>query len=475
MALLLSTGLAREAGSASDAQKLVARIGPGSRISLTTATGAPAKRLSAGRYAITVRDASPRDNFHLFGAGVNKRTGVAFRGTLAWSVRFTGGQAYTYRSDTHARLRGTFRAVAPTPPPESGPGVVVTGSEEIVYDWSAEHCNGFDLPDAPVRAVRNAQGEVQMYLAFLDNHRLVGPDFDHLRHGCVPAFTSHGNDDPAAFDDSEWLASLYSEDGRTVYALVHMEHHLNIVDQPGYDALTLAVYNDGGRTYQHATPPAQLVASIPDRARYDLFDPFLWQGMSGPSNIVKGKDGYYYAFAAVNENVPPKSLGNCLMRTNDLSDPHAWRGWKQGSGFTVTFVNPYVEDVPASERAAHICDLVGVAVQPQSLTYSTFLERYVLVGEYHPLMEPGGFYFQTSTDLLHWTPPRLISEQLLTNERKCPVFEGGQYPSLIDPESTSLSFETVGENAYLYFSRSRCNDNARDARDLVRLPVRFTK
>jgi hypothetical protein len=108
--------------------------------------------------------------------------------------------------------------------------------------------------------------------------------------------------------------------------------------------------------------------------------------------------------------VPPTSIGTCLLRTNDLADSRAWRGWKQGSGFTATFVNPYIEQVPPSERASHICDIVGDAMPAESLTYSPFLERYLVVGEYHPLMGPGGFYFSTSTDLLHRTAPRLLSD-----------------------------------------------------------------
>lgn len=94
--------------------KLNGKVGPRRTISLKTATGAAAKTLSAGTYRLTVRDATKTDNFHLVGPGVNKKTGVKFRGTASWSVRLKLGK-YTYRSDAHKKLRRTV-LVAPSPP-----------------------------------------------------------------------------------------------------------------------------------------------------------------------------------------------------------------------------------------------------------------------------------------------------------------------------------------------------------------------
>ena len=92
-------------------KKLVASVGPKRTISLRTASGARVKRLTAGRYKITVRDASGADNFHLIRGGVNKKTGVKFRGTQTWAVTFRSGPG-TYRSDAHKKLSGSFSVVA---------------------------------------------------------------------------------------------------------------------------------------------------------------------------------------------------------------------------------------------------------------------------------------------------------------------------------------------------------------------------
>ena len=92
-------------------QTLTATVGPGATISLRTARGARVRRLRAGRYRIRVRDRSSRHNFHLRGAGVNKRTTVRFRGTVTWTVTFRRGRTYSFVSDPRARrMRGSFRA-----------------------------------------------------------------------------------------------------------------------------------------------------------------------------------------------------------------------------------------------------------------------------------------------------------------------------------------------------------------------------
>jgi plastocyanin len=94
------------------APKLNGKVGPGKTLWLKTAGGAMVKKLKAGAYKVTVKDASKTDNFHLLGPGVNKKTGVAFRGTASWKVRFKAGKKYSVRSDAHKKMRRTFTATA---------------------------------------------------------------------------------------------------------------------------------------------------------------------------------------------------------------------------------------------------------------------------------------------------------------------------------------------------------------------------
>ena len=80
---------------------LAASVGPKRTISLKP------KIVEVGPATLTVNDRSRTDNFHLTGPGLNKKTGVAFRGRVTWNVSLQPG-SYTYRSDKHKRLRGSF-------------------------------------------------------------------------------------------------------------------------------------------------------------------------------------------------------------------------------------------------------------------------------------------------------------------------------------------------------------------------------
>jgi plastocyanin len=78
------------------AKAIAGRVGPGRTISF-------ARVLAKGKYVITVRDLSAADNLHLKGPGVDRKTGVAFRGTVKWTVVLKPG-TYRVGSDAHKTL-----------------------------------------------------------------------------------------------------------------------------------------------------------------------------------------------------------------------------------------------------------------------------------------------------------------------------------------------------------------------------------
>ena len=82
-------------------KKMSASVGPGAKIAF-------ARTAKAGKTTLTVRDLTAKDNFHLTGPGVNKKTGVAFKGTVKWTVTLKAG-TYAYRSDAHKGLKGTLK------------------------------------------------------------------------------------------------------------------------------------------------------------------------------------------------------------------------------------------------------------------------------------------------------------------------------------------------------------------------------
>jgi hypothetical protein len=81
---------------------------------LTTAGAGRVKVLYQQQYRILVRDSSSRQNFHLSGPGVNRKTSVARTTRTTWRLTLVAG-TYVYRSDRSSRLRGTFvvRSIPP--------------------------------------------------------------------------------------------------------------------------------------------------------------------------------------------------------------------------------------------------------------------------------------------------------------------------------------------------------------------------
>jgi hypothetical protein len=86
---------------------ITAGVGPKRSISLKPKTA------EVGPATITVSDRSRGDNFHLTGPGVNRKTGIVFRGRASWSVTLLPG-VYSYRSDKHKTLRGSLVVTLPS-------------------------------------------------------------------------------------------------------------------------------------------------------------------------------------------------------------------------------------------------------------------------------------------------------------------------------------------------------------------------
>ena len=106
--------------------KLLAVVGPGLSISLTTTAGAPVTRLDPGTYDIEIDDRSAEHNFHLIGpGGVSAGTEIEFVGIRTVTVTLGNGE-FTFVCDAHAYdMIGQFTVGAggsnpPPPPPPSG-------------------------------------------------------------------------------------------------------------------------------------------------------------------------------------------------------------------------------------------------------------------------------------------------------------------------------------------------------------------
>jgi hypothetical protein len=360
-----------------------------------------------------------------------------------------------------------------------GVAIAVAGRAETVFDWSSQACAPENIPDLPARAFRDYRGRVQLILAHPVNRRMVGRSLGRVDVDCAVTMPSTRNPDPAAFDYSEWIASVFTRDGRHVAALVHEEYHgarPGICDQAGdtppcwYNAVTFARSDDGGRSF--GSTPDHFVAASTYRYRPRAAP----TGIFTPSNIVGKGDGYYYALVV--SRAPGGATGSCLIRTDDPFVPSSWRAW-DGEAFRTRFVNPY-RVTPGAARACTPVARPEIVEMHESLTYNTYLDRYLLVG-LASLPGPSGklvtgVYFSLSRDLIHWTRRRLMMKATVTHTFRCGGTDPIAYPSLIDPRSDSRTFATTGRRPYLYFTRfnyEHCRQSLN--RDLVRLPMEISK
>jgi hypothetical protein len=371
------------------------------------------------------------------------------------------------------------------------PTVQPVGNLVNAFDWSSMNCEQVDIPDAPARAFRDPSGQVVLFSSHNVTRRAVGPALDNVQHQCPVTMGSTKSADPAMFADLEWISSPYIlPDGR-VFSLVHNEYqgaqHSGQCPSGDYfkcwfNSITLAVSTNRGATFTHAAPsPNNMVATIPYRYTADAGP----AGVMLPSNIIKsGADGLYYAMIAT-QQYGAQQKGVCVMRTADITNPSSWRAW-DGSGYNVRFANPYVD---GSAPETHVCTPVAfneIGMMSNSLTYSTYLNKWVLVGASRyelpesTVIENPGFYWSTSTDLIHWSRARqLVSAEVLWSH-KCGDDDPLLYPSLLDPTSPSRNFETIGRRPYLFFTQLNYGYNSGGCwmawdRDMKRVALEFNK
>lgn len=352
----------------------------------------------------------------------------------------------------------------------------VTGAAERVFDWSADRCANWDIPDTPARAWRDTTGRVHLVAGSEESRAAVGPGLDALAHDCAVLFRGSRDDDPGAYDDRAWIHATWAGNGAgngvggdRVVALAHVEYHGE--DRPGRcasaraadcwrNAIVELVSTDGGRTFARSG----LVAALP--WRYSSADGRR-TGYFNPSNLF-ADGGYLYAFVWA-EAFHDQRRGACLIRRPLDGGPADWRAW-DGRDFTVRFADPYREDVAAP--SAHVCAPVEGVASTLSSVVRLASGRWLAVT---PATRDGtsGIWWTTSADLVRWERPALLWQAPLLWRRDCAAPAAYVYPSLLDGDSASANFETADGDAWLYLVEMPlgpgCTVGAE--RDLVRIPV----
>lgn len=353
------------------------------------------------------------------------------------------------------------------------------GSEETVFSSATDACEPLDVPDNPAHFIRLPDGSL-----FLDDsdaphfYGTFGSTFGTLQHSCIaPILISDDLSTAETFDNYEWVESAYMA-GSVIHGLIHNEFHDPIApdckpgdSSPGnpcwYNSITYGISTDGGHTFTHAAPPAQVLAPAPQQ--WDPTGPPPPYGYFEPSGIVLGQDEFYYAiFRASPKN---GSLALCVMRTQTLDDPTSWRAW-DGSGFNLQMTDPYTSS-PA------ICSGVAPDMAEPTVTFNTYLGKYLLVGS-SVLGNPPvcGAAYALSSDLIHWSDFQIMRTAYFSFAPCLPPGGVGYlngYFSVIDHNDTTTNFEKSGQTAHLYYTKSAWNNGGTLNRDLVRVPMTISQ
>eukprot|EP01083_Nonionella_stella_P080083 219874_1 len=350
----------------------------------------------------------------------------------------------------------------------------VTGSPEIVYNWTSQHCpNGlnsyqWDVPDAPVRAFRQNSKNITWLFASVDLGSRANYALDEnlstasVKHSCDLYKNSTLNHNVSLFIDHEWITATYimaPPNDDIVYGLIHMEYHGWSDATPKctdpfpacwYNAITTVISRDGGLSWDYILPPPlHLTAAFP----YTYFYNQPVFGWRSPSNILRNhKDQYFYA-TITTAGYKLQNGGTSIMRTNDLSVPNSWKCYNESSGrFDVSIGdNPYTSTNYVI--AEHVCTIITNSTYP-TLLWSSYYNRFMMVGTANG-SDSSGYSFSLSDDLVNWGDWSVIRKGYPGNATYQEI-----YPSFIDPNCNSSNYDCVGKDGYLYYIVSRGEINS---------------
>ncbi len=377
------------------------------------------------------------------------------------------------------------------------PKITITGGEQTVFNWHADHCSKMDFPDVPAYAFVDKDGKVQLLASNANgNYRMIGSSLGDVKRDCErPVLSSNPNKNapPQAFDNRMWLTAPWTNDGQTIYALVHNEFDAwfdadKQFCQSGdktkcwYPNAIQVMSTDTGKSYQPMRGPqgqVKIAMTTPYRYTPDGDTAGNQQGMVSQSNILssKGADGKTYYYVMVVRSIGhDNKVGTCLFRSSDISNPEAWRGW-DGKDFSAAMHNNPYSSTPSSQ----ICAPIFSGFFCSGWTYNNVLHKYLAICRSNHFQTDQGaveaFVYSTSADMLHWSKPEFLKRINWQGTFRASAMNSGvtaqTYPSILDPTSTGRNFEFSGASPYLYYTRF--NPKERHApwqnRDLVRVPL----
>jgi hypothetical protein len=337
---------------------------------------------------------------------------------------------------------------------------------------------GIDVTDIPVTAFRRPDGTVLVLSGNSNGFFMAGPSVEEAaRRGCDSLLSSERNGDPTQFRDKEWVLAMHTGADGTVYGFVHNEYHgenhgeADCRVRPAsqrecwYASVTWIYSTDGGKTFRRPAAPGNLVIALPFEYRPKM--PRAGVGM--PKIMQRGE--WLYMLASYHNRAIRGEGGQCLLRAS-AAKPTDWMVWKDGTfrpveGSAYTFPDR-PDDAP--------CDPV-IGGNITSAKWMPDAGVFLGLG-----FSRDDVYYVTSRNLIDWSDPAVLfarSEALVDFEEADfadPGVRGDGLPkyfSLLDPDSPTAGFDTLGLNFYVYFVQYHSRDGRKrnDRRDVYRIPV----
>lgn len=382
-----------------------------------------------------------------------------------------------------AALAAALLAVWPAAASAQAPGYRVEiapgAQEEMVFDWTRDRCEQWHIPDAPLRAFRDQNGQVVAFASHYRNRPMTGRGLASIKASCAVAFEARSSPDPAQFSDKSWIAATWTGNGRDVFALMHDEYHADshagackLTDRMScwYNVVTAARSSDGGHSFS-AVEPRALVAAPAFRQEVGQG---RQRGFFNPSNIIE-HDGAWYALIATTGGEGQKP-GVCLFRTGDIGDATGWRAF-DGKGFSERAIDPYREDTAKAKPCqplGYLPTTVGSVTRHEPS--GQFLAIFHLGPDAKQGISGGRVAYSWSRDLKQWSPLQTLTTHPTMWSKDCGDRERYAYGAIADPASPSRNFETTGDEAYLFMTKMRvAGCKIGPDRDLVRIKVRIVK
>lgn len=360
------------------------------------------------------------------------------------------------------------------------------GPPVVVFDPKRDACDGHDVPDAPLRAFRDADGMIRAFGLHFENRRMSGPSLLALKPECAVVFRGSGNSDPRNFDDRSWITATWTPDGKTIHALVHHEFQAN--EHKGrcrFDSYMKCWWNsilnirsdNGGRSFRKIEPLVAAATPFPsehDQGRH--------RGFFNPSNII-AKDGAFYTLIgttgwSATTGRAEQPAGVCLFRTDDLARG-GWRAF-DGKGFSARFPSPYHATLQSHQACRALAPFPapvgGITRHRSSGTYLAIFQAakgsHDGFGGTYPA---SGFYLSASRDLIHWQRPSLVLVTRTLYDDACGADALRSYPVLIDAAAETRNFEDIGEEAQLFYAEMRIDGCAHTSdRKLIARKIRIS-